>query len=528
MSSSFCSISLYKTEISDVNTLHVQCDIVSKNANWVTVIGSKDGETVTEANCKLISKKFSCAALFTEYSREEYVDFLLYKNGRLVGKFIPVSHGETVACSGKRDSWSCTLELNKEYSMALGEIFAEKDPDVVLSLMEWVLDCPLSLKENGEESNYNSRKFWTDYLTEKVKNGTNANQMKLVLSGEVQGDFGTHVTYPAVMDTHNKNRKSFFAIKDGHFEHIFDISIPGCPEASRLNCYGKKYFFQTFVEYGKVFREEGYLFSWDGKLLLKVPRSESRLFNGGFLDDNRLLTFYHCWNIDEKKKEWQVRPYCGEDSLSNPILFDNGRVAVIYNTVDLSMNSYLVTFNPDGTDQAAEKMPHKRHWGIPVVYKNDLLIGSSSYLYCYDSLLNGKWSVQLINSPDEPGMPYMDRETGVLYIEYSRRVVAFDVEKRKITSVRERRIGENLMVIDVVPGIGPLIQTSKASFQVWNRDLIPLSKHRTKGNINKVIHLDGNTYIMTVSSEEGDWVKADSGIKWETTKKGCLRVYEIK
>ena len=126
------------------------------------------------------------------------------------------------------------------------------------------------------------------------------------------------------------------------------------------------------------------------------------------------------------------------------------------------------------------------------------------------------------------GKPFLDIETKTLYMSTYRRVTAFDLEKQQIKAIRDIADGEDCYLHDVLPGVGPIMLTGDSSIQVWNSELTPISRHRAKGAIGKIIHQDGKVYVLTNASEDRTLKKTDNG--WESIiiKPGCLRLYELK
>lgn len=123
---------------------------------------------------------------------------------------------------------------------------------------------------------------------------------------------------------------------------------------------------------------------------------------------------------------------------------------------------------------------------------------------------------------------YFDDESKILYMSSCYRVTSFDLENRQIRAIRDITDDEDYILCGVLSGIGPVILTGDSSIQVWDSELTPVSRHRAKGFISKIVHQDGKTYVLSGAKEERILRKTENGLESVIVKPGVLRLYELQ
>lgn len=530
MGSKFCNLNIHGADLAAIESLCPNHIVRSISQSWITVAGESLEWGATQKEAKRLSKVLPHHVLSTEYFDDDYVEFTIYCNGKRVARHVPAEYESFARSPGKSKVWAEQLGLSQEAEKDLRIVFKETSPETSLRLIECVLNCPLWVDADSINSTLApAQEYLTEYLERKNAEKKIKNQTKLVLLDEVNGDFGWNITYPVVRDEHKDAVKSFWNIQYSTLRKLFEKSIPERLRDTFAQDRGEGAFLLTFEQMSTRKSEEiAYVFSDGGEVLDTFHKDKSMLLHGAFLDRDRVFLEGNCWNIRTHKKEWDIGIEQTAYGICAPCRLKNGRLAIVYDTMGTPLNSYLASFQPDGSEKIVLELPQYRHWSYPVAYNNDFVLGCGNFLTCYDSFLEKLWSVDLGENVGQLGKPFLDIETKTLYMSTYRRVTAFDLEKQQIKAIRDIADGEDCYLHDVLPGVGPIMLTGDSSIQVWNSELTPISRHRAKGAIGKIIHQDGKVYVLTNASEDRTLKKTDNG--WESIiiQPGCLRLYELK
>ena len=530
MGSKFCNLNIFGADLATVESLCPGCAVRSISRDWITVSAESLEFGLTQKEAKRLSKALPHPVLSTEYFDDDYVEFALYSGGKRVARHIPAEYEGFLRSPGKSKVWAEQLGLSQEAETALRTVFKETNPEAALRLMECVLNCPLWVDAEFIDSvSQPMQEYLSEYLERKKAEKNIKNQTKLVLLNEVEGDFGYHITCPAVKNEHTDAMKSFWDIRDGTLRKLFEKRIPKKPLGYRAAARGENMLLLTFGEISEgMLREIAYVFSDEGEVLETICADETLLLRGTFLDRERVFLEGSCWNLRTHKKEWDMRVGQTCYGIRPPCRLNSGRLAVVYDIKGSPLDSYLVSFEPDGSGKNVLALPTYKHWDYPIAFQNEFLLACGSTLSGYDSALKEIWSVDLGEDVGQSGTPLLDDETNTLYMSTYRRITAFDLENRQIKVIRNTTDGEDCFLYDVLPGVGPVMLTGNSSIQVWNSELTPISRHRVKGMLGCVVHQDRKVYILTNASEERELKVTDSGWDHVVTKPGCLRLYELK
>lgn len=537
MGSKFCNLNIHGTDVAAIESVCSDNIVRAISQSWVTVVGGNIDWGVTRKEAKRISKALPYHVLSTEYYDDDFVEFAVYRNGKMVARHVPAGYEGFARSLGKSKLWAEELGLSQEAEKALQVAFRETNPEASLRLIECIFNCPIWVDADSIDSAHApTQEYLAEYLRRKSAEKKIKNRTRLVLLDEVVGDFGWHLTYPAVRDEHGDGVRSFWNIENGTLREMFKIAIPKKPEGApcdELNdlCEGSFLLAFDHLSEGKsvgTYEKIAYVFSDEGEILGTFHNDRFILSHGAFLDRDRIILEGVCWNVRTHEKEWDLGIEQAVYGICSPCRLDNGRLAIVY---DASLNphsSYLMSFLPDGSDRIVLELPHFRHWSAPIAYKDYFLLACENLLTCYSPSLEELWSVDLGKDVGQLGKRFLDNEAKVLYIFTYDRLIAFDLEKRQIKAVRNIAYGEGCYLNDVLPGVGAIIGPGYSSIQVWNSELTPISRHKIKGRIGKIIHRDGKVYVLTIVDEDSTFRKTDYG--WESIiiKPSYICLYELK
>lgn len=530
MGAKFANLNVRTADAAAVSALCPALKIRAAVPGWVTAAGEGLEWGTAQKEARRLSKILPCPVVSTEYFDDDFVEFAVYQGGKRTARHIPAAYEGYGPLRGKPKAWANAFVLPPEGETALKTIFRETDPELSLRLLECVLGCPLWVDaEWMEEAAPPDPAYLEAYLARKKTEGKLKNQTKLVLLDEVEGDFGWDLTYPAVRREGQNGIKTFWDVEDGRLHQMFRRAIPGWATSYRAQDRGGSVFLLTFEDpWGEEREEDTVVFSDRGEVLETFRPSETVLDQGWFLDRDRVFLAGACWNIRTHQKEWDLGLGAAAYGIHAPCRLDGGRLAVVYDLQGAPLDSFLVTFFPDGSGKRVKKLPHFRHWKYPVADGADLYLACRDRLTCYTPELEEKWSVQLEEDVGQLGEPYLDSGGRMLYMSTYRQVTAFDLNARRVSAVRKLAAGEDCFLREVLPGVGPILLTGDASFQVWDRELRTISRHRAKGCIGRWLHQAGRLYLLTHRSEDREPVR-EAG-EWHTVvkKPGCLRLYELK
>lgn len=533
MGAKFANLNIRTADEAAVSALCPELKTRAVVPGWVTAAGENLEWGTAQKEARRLSKVLPCPVVSTEYFDDDFVEFAVYQSGKRTARHIPAAYEGYGPLKGKPKAWANALDLPQEGETALKAIFRETGPELSLRLLECVLGCPLWVDaEFLEEVAPPDPAYLEAYLDRKKAESKLKNQTKLVLLDEVAGDFGWHLTYPAVRREEQRDRKTFWAVKDGRFYQLFEQTVPGKAVGYRAQDRGDGVSLLTFEDHGSRepadWGEDTVVFSDRGEVLEIFRPGETALENGCFLDRDRVFLAGACWNIRTHQKEWDLNLGAAAYGIHTPCRLDGGRLAVVYDLQGAPLDSYLVTFFPDGSGKCVKKLPHFRHWESPAADGDDLYLACRDRLTCYTPELEEQWSVQLEEDVGQLGKPYPDSVGRMLYMSTYRQVTAFNLETRRVSAVRKFAVGEDCFLQEVLPGVGPILLTGDASFEVWDRELWTISRHRAKGNISQWLRQEGCLYLLTTRDEERDVLNVDGQWQSVVKKPGCLRLYELK
>lgn len=535
MGSKFCDLNVFGGDRDTVKRLCAGYTVKAQAQSWVTVM-SRDLEWgMAQKEARRLSKAILQPVLSTEYFDDDYVEFGVYLGGKRVARHVPAEYEGFPRVLGKSGAWAAQFGLSQSDEKALQVIFKETSPEASLRLLECVLGCPLWPDPEAPDGSFlPDQSYLTEYLERKKAERKIRNQTKLTLLDEVSGNFGFHVFYPAIQ-TEPGDQLSVWEIHEGTLRKVFQKEISGTPTDFRVCAHGGDTFLITLHDHTFVKFREGdpaprqeqvYVFSRDGEIMDKLQTS---CLYGSFLDQDRVFLDGMCWNLQTHRQEWRIGAADTAYGIEPPVRLRDGRCVIVYDIrVGKQLESYLMTFLPDGSGQIRLRLDDYRHWSHPLVSGNAVYLGCGDRVVCYNGALEEQWDIPLNTRIGQLGKAFLDEVTRTLYLSTYEQVMALDLKERQIAAVRRIPDSEDCYLHGVLPGMGPIMLTGDSSFQVWDQTLRPISRHRTKGGINQVVHQNGRVYLLTNSLAENTMQKTEHGWKLLPLKPGCLRLYELK
>ena len=523
MGTKFANLQIYSPDAAAVAALCPQDTVVQSVENWVTVTGAPIEWGTAQAIAKRLSKSLPHPILSTEYFDDDYVEFSVYQNGKCTAKHIPVSYEHFRRKLGKPAQFVEAFSLGAECAEQLKVIFQETDPARSVRLMECVLHCPIW---PAPDTSSTDPAFLTEYLANKKKKQNIKNASKLVLLDEEPGDF--EGTYPIVRyESPGGDRKSIWEISaEGTLAKAFSADFKGRISEA---CSSDRYFLLTVTEWSP--QEPAmrmYTFDHRGDVLNQFLCADNRPRPIFPLTEELLFSNGRCWDFASHQLKWDLLlgdfPYGIEGVCQLP----GQRYAALY---DLGWydqeRAHLSIFGEDGSIQHSIALPSTFHWTVPVVHDGQIYVAcgiseTESVLCCYDDCLTEQWRLPY------PGRyhhadPFFDQKTATIYFHAAAGdLCSFDLNGHCIKA-RRNTLDMEATPLGVIPGLGLAVMTGGSLFEIWNSELQMISRHRTKGTIQRVIHRNGCHYVL--SQRRGDWETADNGEKYHT---GSLFLYELK
>lgn len=531
MGAKFANLQVFSNDIDMVKNIVPQNTVIQLSENWITIVGAEIVWGTAQKEAKTFSKVLPCPILCTEYFDDDYVEISVYKTGKCIAKHIPVSYESFKRKVGKPIQFIEAFGMNAESEKDLKIIFQERDPETCVHLLECIFKCILWVDiESIHSVRLPELTYLTEYLENKKKKQAIKNATKLVLLDEVAGDFDDEVTYPIVRyETPEGERKSVWAItSDNHLFKLFQTEIKGRIVTNGANVNSDKNFLLTVNEWSpQSTTTVMYTYDYNGNILNKFTCEDNIPHKASLLSEDLLFYNGKCYDVDTHQIKWDLNLGKIHYGIERVCRLSESKYAVVY---DLNYNdveqTYLSIFSEDGVILHSVKLPSVYHWEFPIEYKGNIFIScgvsrNESILYCYDNELNEQWSISY-SGIYHRAMPLMDEENNTLYFQATASLIfALDMNTHKI--IAKRNISdEYAMLLDVLPGVGLVTVTGDKNFEVWNRELQTISRHRTKGNIMRMVHIKDKHYIL--SNRQGDWESMDNADKYHT---GAIQLYEI-
>lgn len=530
MGTKFANLQILCNDASAIKKHCPHDTVVQLTQNWITVVGENITWGTAQKEAKKLSKLLPFSILSTEYFDDDYVEISAYKDGKCVAKHIPVSYEGFSRKIGKPVQFIEAFSLQNESETQLKVVFQENVPEKCVHLLECVLDCVLWVnQDNISNAVLPADTYLTEYLANRKKKQTLKNITKLALLDEVSGDFDHEVTYPIVRyETPTGELKSVWSISsENHFFKLFQTDIKGRIATNSASVFSDKKFLLTVNEWNpQKIISMMYIFNYSGGILNKIACDNAEPCEVSLLNEDLLFCNGKCHELGNGKVKWDwENAHCRIERVCK---ITDSKFAAVYdlNNGDTE-KAYISIFNIDGIIEYSLELPSVYHWKFPIVYDDKIFIAcgvskSASILYCYDCKLNEKWSISY------PGIyhhaePFIDKESEIIYYQ----ATAFSIHSLNVNEQCikvKRNISDcYAKLFDVVAGVGVVAITGDKVFELWNKELQTISRHRTKGIIMRMVHMNDKHYIL--SNCHGDWENKDNGEKNHT---GSIQLYELK
>ena len=203
---------------------------------------------------------------------------------------------------------------------------------------------------------------------------------------------------------------------------------------------------------------------------------------------------------------------------------------MLYGTRDAGgeVREYLSSFLPDGSERVIRELPDSCNDGRLLPYGDGLLLSRGRELICRDAFLTERWRTELRQEDIGFCSMRLDETAGLLYLSAYDLVLSFDLSRRQIRASRKLADGEDCYLEGVLPGVGAVMLTGDSTLQVWDADLAPISRHRVKGAVTRLLPRDGKVDLITNTEPRDDFRQV--GDDWDIVRvrDGCVRLYELR
>ncbi len=143
MGQKFCNVNIYGISLEEVISKIPDLQAYRVTEQWVTVVSPSFQWGSTQGYAQDISKRLSRPVLSTEFFDDDYVEFALYSDGKLVTKHIPVTYEGFRRKKGNAAKIIGCLSRNIMEEAALKKALDVSDCEESVSLMESYLGCPI-------------------------------------------------------------------------------------------------------------------------------------------------------------------------------------------------------------------------------------------------------------------------------------------------------------------------------------------------------------------------------------------------
>ena len=532
MGAKFANLQVRSNDMEQVKAQCPEMTVLRVSEGWITVVGRHIVWGTAQKEAKRISRVLPYSVLTTEYFDDDYVEFSVYKDGKRIARHVPTAYEDFVRKAGKPVQFADALELPEEAQEQLKVAFKEQGPETSVRLLESILGCVLWVDYGALPGiQVPDQSYFEEYLARTGKKEKLSNQTKLTLLDELQGDFFSQITVPLVRyETPDGKAKSFWDIKEEKFTHLFSYEADGRVDGSRafVHRYGKLVFcVNRWTRSG--FENSVQMLDENGTAIGVIPTENRMPVNAAFLGETDLFYDGICYDCEAQHMKWDLELGVSGYGVEAPLFVSENQYVVVYDTGQPEEEEgRLAVFADNGTLIAMKVLPDLRHWACPAAHEDRFYMAcavdrNESILTCYDNALKEQWSIRYQGAYHH-AEPMLDKRSQMLYFQASyNTILAVDMVTGKITAEKERKSNEYAALLGVLPGIGCVVVTGDTTIEVWNKDLVSVSRHKAKGEIQKMVSLDGHYYLLTLKN--GDWEKQpDSEVMKHT---GIARLYEI-
>ena len=524
MGGKFANINVKCSDIDAVKAFFPDYTVKMISDGWVTVASEKLQWGDTRGPAKKLSAALPCPVVTTEYFDDDYVELAVFLGGKRAARHVPAEYEGFPRVVGRPGAWRDALNLTESDEKALKTVFREENPEGCLRLLEGVLGCPLWVEEETiDQIRAPDRTCLDRYLARKDAESGIENQTRLSLSDELPGSFERGGTTLPIMSRDDTGLAAFWGVRDGRFHRLGDVSFPPSERTAAgewQESVLSQGMFLAFFQ-GPNWKNTVYTISEDGGILDKYEYIDTGCVSdcSRFLDRDRIIVSGVCRNIRTHENEWDIGVRHSAYGVYAPLLLPGGRLVFCYDRgAGKASESFLVTVGSDGKDMRSRRLQSIYHWKMPAAAGDRLLLGCERTLTCYDPSLEELWSMKLDQSVWQAGLAVVDGNT--LYMFTYDRVTAIDLAGHQVTALREIPHSEDCFMAGVLPGVGPIVTNGGSVLQVWDRELKPVSRHRVKGDVVRVLSGEGRTFVLAFSDARSASGAPEGGA-------ACIRMYEL-
>ena len=447
MGMKFKNINIQGAELSEIQQLYPKDEVMQFVPGWITLTSDAFDWGGVHDIAKRLSKKLPYAILSTEYFDDSYAEFFVFRNGKRVARHVPNEYDGFPRRPGSCKEWIEALDLTPDAAPCLRLIFQEQNPEICLHLLAGLLNCVLWVEyQYAEHAEMPDPQYLEDYAARKKAEKKIKNKTKLTLVEEVPGFFWWE-DYPLSRRGSDYPDGTCWIVQNGRMQEM-DL------------------------------------------------KQHPHLVKGIYLDQKHLFHDGQCTDSETNQILWTLRSEDVMYWIPAPVSFPDNRFATaLYFRRDRDRYSRLVSFFADGSEMIIRDFP-EAHTNLAVDGQN-LYYAVEKCLICCDSMLRELWRMDLGFQTYDSGKLFYDEQTQMLYYASYFNAAAIDPRTKKITAFRSIAEHEDYYCQAFFPGVGLIMRAGDSSFQVWDRTLQMISRHRAKGFLHSFIQADGEYYVLT-------------------------------
>lgn len=531
MGTKFANIQVYDGEIEEISALCPEYTVTQLVENWVTIVDESFEWGTVQKVARRLSKRITNPILTTEYFDDDYIEFAIYVDGKMLTKHIPASYEWYERKVGKYKPFVECFGLIQEREKQLRLVLKEENPERSLCLLECVLQCVLWVSEDTlDDAQVTKESYLLDYIKEREQKAKIKNQTLLELINEVNGYFHHSELFPLESFVRNhSSQKTFWAISDeNRLEKLFEQELCGDVSGYHVWSPSKKRFvmeFRAWKDDNKVPLVR--IYQKDGMLLASLRIPAFTIAECAFLDEDHIFHKGKCYSITEQKIVWDLNETRIMDNYRLPKRCTEDTFVCI---ADENMwgrpPSYLVLFDKQGKILESIPLENAGHWRHPIVWNGEIYVyhavdRKKSILSCFDQALQEVSRIEL--SEWKSGeWPLVDEESGRIYFHPSyNKIAVYNMISHQIVKILQEKKG--CYLYDVMPGVGVLMLCGDSMVEVWDKEMEPISKHRTKGTMIGSYHWNNQLFLLASTEQKSHW----EGDEVVVEKDGVMRLYRL-
>ena len=534
MGTTFQNLQIFCKDQATVESLCPDYTVRCLMPNWVTVADRSLRLDLGWREARRLSKALPYPVLLAHCFDEDFIDVSIYRNGKRIVQHAPTAHPSARKNRGNAAIFAECFALSSEEEEMLRLVFQEEDPETALHLIECVLNCVLWVDVDWiDHAVLPDRAILTDYIArmqvvKKLKNCT-----KLTLKDAMSGMFGWSVGHPVVQYANENWGDQIFWIAeaDGHFKKLYGASLPGhALRDAKIVQKGELLGVTVSGWQDSAF----HVLQRDDTILYSRTSSGAQPENLYILDERHVFRDGCCIDLYTGEAVWdlQLVPQSGIAYVYSAPVEAAEELYVCtycqiqnYLTKEENATDYLLVFDRNGKVRGRQELPDSVHWHTPICREGKIWFSNrvergKYVLTCYDMAL------RKLSEQETEGVkaPWFDEAQGRCYVETEQHtLIAADLKTGGVCARRRLEGGANGFVIGILPGVGPVLQYGGSTIEVLDAALQTISRHRTKGEIVKLLQIEGHTLLLTHQCDINRW--NGGGVLRDS--EGAVRLYQL-